>query len=91
MLALDRSGSVWGWGCGEQNQLGRRPFGRHQETFIPKRIEVGRGKVKYIASGEYHSFAVDGNDNVWGWGLNSFGEAGDAKSAGGNARFFRIR
>ncbi|KAL7931489.1 regulator of chromosome condensation 1/beta-lactamase-inhibitor protein II [Trichoderma chlorosporum] len=83
-LALDKSGTVWGWGSGEQNQLGRRPFGRHQDTLTPRRVEVCRGKARYIASGDYHSFAVDAKDNVWGWGLNSFGEAGDAKTAGVN-------
>lgn len=84
ILALDTSGIVWGWGSGEQNQLGRRPFGRHQDTLTPRRVEVCRGKARYIASGDYHSFAIDAKDNVWGWGLNSFGEAGDVKTAGGN-------
>ncbi|UKZ57228.1 hypothetical protein TrVGV298_011081 [Trichoderma virens] len=84
VLALDRSGTIWGWGSGEQNQLGRRPFGRYQNTLTPRRVEVCRGKARYIASGDYHSFAIDAKDNVWGWGLNSFGEAGDVKTAGGN-------
>lgn len=50
------------------------------DSFKPHRIEIKA--VKYIASGEYHSFAVDEKDNVWAWGLNSFGEAGYAKAAG---------
>ncbi|KAM3425883.1 hypothetical protein NHJ13734_009842 [Beauveria thailandica] len=81
-LALDAKGSVWGWGAHEQNQLGRRLFGRHQEHLKPRLVEVCRGRAKYIASGEYHSFAIDHYDNVWGWGLNSFGEAGYTKEAG---------
>ncbi|KAK3938515.1 regulator of chromosome condensation 1/beta-lactamase-inhibitor protein II [Diplogelasinospora grovesii] len=80
-LALDANGVVWAWGCGEQNQLGRRLFGRRfMECLNPHPIEIKN--VKYIASGEYHSFAVDKKDNVWAWGLNSFGEAGYAKAAG---------
>lgn len=81
-MALNASGDIWGWGNNEQNQLGRRLFGRDQDSLIPHQVRVCRGKAKYIASGEYHSFAVDRDDNVWGWGLNSFGEAGDPKTAG---------
>lgn len=81
-LALDIQGRVWGWGVGEKNQLGRRPFGRHQETHIPRQVRIGRSPVRYIASGEHHSFAVDANGDVWGWGLNNFGQAGYAKDAG---------
>lgn len=81
-LALDKNGRIWAWGAGQQNQLGRRVFGRHQDSYSPRLVEVCRGKAKYIASGQYHSFAVDRDDNVWSWGLNSFGEAGYAKKAG---------
>ncbi|KAK7403728.1 hypothetical protein QQX98_010500 [Neonectria punicea] len=84
-LALDAKGAVWGWGAHEQNQLGRRLLRRHQEHLKPRLIEVCRKRAKYIASGEYHSFAIDHKDNVWGWGLNSFGEAGYAKNAGGDS------
>ncbi|QPG98366.1 hypothetical protein C2857_007536 [Epichloe festucae Fl1] len=85
VLALDKSGQVWGWGSYEQNQLGRQPFGRYQsETLLPRQVRVCTRPIKYIASGEYHSFAIDRKDNVWAWGLNSFGEAGYAKEAGGD-------
>ncbi|ATY64110.1 Ran exchange factor Prp20 [Cordyceps militaris] len=84
-LALDVKGSVWGWGAHEQNQLGRRLLRRHQEHLKPRLVQVCRGRAKYIASGEYHSFAIDHKDNVWAWGLNSFGEAGYAKEAGGDS------
>ncbi|KAJ6780383.1 hypothetical protein PWT90_03527 [Aphanocladium album] len=84
-LALDKKGTIWGWGSHEQNQLGRRLFGRHTEHLIPRRVEVCRGGAKYIASGEFHAFAIDKRDNVWAWGLNSFGEAGYSKGAGGDS------
>lgn len=85
MLALDAAGNIWGWGNNEQNQIGRRLFGRDQDSLIPHQVRVCRNKAKYIASGEYHSFAIDKDDNVWGWGLNSFGEAGDPTTAGTNS------
>ena len=84
-LALDTTGRIWGWGIGEQNELGRRFFGRHRETLVPQLVRVCRSPVKYIASGEHHSFAIDSKDNVWAWGLNSYGEAGYAKTAGGDS------
>ncbi|KAL2024296.1 hypothetical protein VTK56DRAFT_8778 [Thermocarpiscus australiensis] len=80
-LALDVDGVIWSWGCCEQNQLGRRLLGRYAgHALTPDPIRI-RG-IKYVASGEYHSLAVDERDNVWAWGLNSFGEAGHAKTAG---------
>ncbi|KND88525.1 Protein pim1 [Tolypocladium ophioglossoides CBS 100239] len=87
-LALDVKGNIWGWGAHEQNQLGHRLFGRHHDKIqhlTPRRVEVCRNKAKYIASGEYHAFAIDKKDNVWAWGLNSFGEAGYTKGAGGDS------
>ncbi|KAI0547220.1 regulator of chromosome condensation 1/beta-lactamase-inhibitor protein II [Xylaria curta] len=81
-LALDTQGNIWAWGYNEQNQFGRRLFGRHSDSFVPSQVRVCRNNAKYIASGEYHSFAVDNNGNVWGWGANSFGQAGDPHTAG---------
>lgn len=52
-LALDTTGHVWGWGIGKQNELGRRRFGHHQETLIPRLVRVYRSPIKYIASGEH--------------------------------------
>ncbi|KAH9897426.1 putative Ran exchange factor Prp20/Pim1 [Xylariomycetidae sp. FL2044] len=88
-LALDTAGNIWAWGCNEQNQFGRHLYGRNSDSFIPRQVRVCRNKAKYIASGCYHSFAVDQDDNVWGWGANSFGEAGDVKTAGGNSALVR--
>ncbi|TQV92100.1 hypothetical protein V2A60_004400 [Cordyceps javanica] len=86
-FALDARGYIWGWGCGRQNQFLRRVFGRHQDTLRPQVVRACRGTTRYVACGEYHCFAVDRSDNVWGWGLNGYGEAGDASTAGGDAAF----
>ncbi|KAK1764429.1 regulator of chromosome condensation 1/beta-lactamase-inhibitor protein II [Phialemonium atrogriseum] len=79
---LDITGNIWAWGSNEQNQFGRRLFGRHQDNLRPCQVRVCPNNAKYIASGEYHSFAVDRKDNVWAWGLNSNGQAGYPKTAG---------
>ncbi|KYK59849.1 regulator of chromosome condensation [Drechmeria coniospora] len=84
-LALDLAGNIWAWGSGHQNQFGRRLFGRHKDGLRPHPVRWCRKGARYIACGEYHCFAVDRKDDVWGWGLNSFGEAGDATTAGTNS------
>ncbi|TGJ77592.1 hypothetical protein E0Z10_g10679 [Xylaria hypoxylon] len=88
-LALDTKGDIWAWGYNEQNQFGRHLFGRQQDSFVPSQVRVCRGNAKYIASGPYHSFAIDRQDNVWAWGANSYGQAGDPKSAGGDSAVLR--
>lgn len=66
IVALAKDGKVFAWGVGEQNQLGRRILGRRRdESFKPTRVEVARSKASYIASGPFHSFAVDGNGDAW--------------------------
>jgi regulator of chromosome condensation len=71
---------------GESNQLGRRLLGRRShQSITPHLVEVCPKRAKYIASGEFHSFAVDREDNVWAWGSNRFGEAGYARDAGSDS------
>ncbi|KAL7923303.1 regulator of chromosome condensation 1/beta-lactamase-inhibitor protein II [Trichoderma austrokoningii] len=83
ILALDHKGNVVAWGCGQQNQLGRRIIERNKmSSLIPQGIGLPRGKIVKIACGTYHSFAIDKNGAVWGWGLNNFGEIGVENSAG---------
>lgn len=83
-LALDREGTVFAWGVGEQSQLGRRVASQRQRSkaFQPHAVANLEKKTKYIATGHFHSFAVDNHDNVWSWGLNGFGQTGYAKTAG---------
>ncbi|KAH6606136.1 hypothetical protein Trco_005289 [Trichoderma cornu-damae] len=83
ILALDHKGNVVAWGCGQQNQLGRRIIERNKmSSLIPQGVGLPRGKIAKIACGSYHSFAIDNSGAVWGWGLNNFGEIGVEISAG---------
>lgn len=83
ILALDHKGNVVAWGCGQQNQLGRRIIERNKmSSLIPQGVGLPRGKIAKIACGSYHSFAIDTSGTVWGWGLNNFGEIGVENSAG---------
>ncbi|KAI9151494.1 Protein pim1 [Paramyrothecium foliicola] len=83
VLALDHKGNVVAWGCGQQNQLGRRIIERNKmSSLIPQGIGLPRGKIVQIACGSYHSFAIDKEGQVYGWGLNNFGEVGVESNAG---------
>ena len=81
VLALDNKGNVLAWGAGEQSQLGRRVVQRHRfNTLLPTRIGVT--KAISIFAGSYHGFALDSKGQVWGWGLNNFGQVGNVLGVG---------
>lgn len=83
VLALDNKGNVVAWGCGQQNQLGRRIIERNKmSSLAPQGVGLPRGRIVKIACGAYHSFAIDRDGKAWGWGLNNFGEIGVPANAG---------
>lgn len=83
ILALDTKGNILAWGCGQQNQLGRRIIERNKmASLIPQGMALATKKIAKIACGQYHSFAVDTDGKVWTWGLNNFGETGIREGAG---------
>ena len=82
-LALDANGSVFAWGSGQQNQLGRRVVERTKiQGLIPREFGLPKKLIKDVECGQYHSFAIDTKDRVWAWGLNSYGETGIPEKVG---------
>jgi regulator of chromosome condensation len=84
-LALDTKGSVFAWGSGQQNQLGRRVVERtKKEGLKPREFGLPKGKksIVSIETGGYHSFAISKTGDVYSWGLNNFGETGVMDNAG---------
>ncbi|CDR45422.1 CYFA0S18e01508g1_1 [Cyberlindnera fabianii] len=75
ILGLDIRGVVLAWGNGQQFQLGRRIMERSRLRTLEPR-EFGLAGVKYIASGEFHCFAITTEGKVLTWGLNQFGQCG---------------
>ncbi len=73
-VAIDKNGTVWGWGRNDFGQLG-------DNTVISKRTPVSvAGTTKtfcQIGAGVSHTIAIDKNGRVWTWGLNSNGQLGD--------------
>jgi regulator of chromosome condensation len=91
VLALDNKGKVFAWGTGEQNQLGRRIVERTRfGSLTPCRVAVS--KIKQIACGAYHCFAIDEGGLVYAWGSNNFGQTGLLDGAGdGDAAILKPR
>ncbi|KAL8694633.1 MAG: hypothetical protein Q9218_000728 [Villophora microphyllina] len=76
-LALDKKGVVHTWGSGQQNQLGFRMMERKRyDSLTPSPLRLRGKNIRYIACGADHSFAIDGKEQVWSWGANSFGATG---------------
>ena len=71
-------GQVYAWGSGQQNQLGRKLIERHMDqkrSLTPEKVWLPKGIVD-IGTGQFHSFAVHQNGDVYSWGLNNFGQTG---------------
>lgn len=80
-LALDSSGKVWSWGEDRTGQLGRNATleGKPDLTTksTPGLVDIPAGvQIIAIAAGGRTSLAIDSDHNVWGWGYNKYGQAG---------------
>lgn len=83
-LALTAGGEVFGWGNGQQHQLGRRIIERRKiNGLVPERL--GLKHIKLIGTGSYHGFAVDIHNHVYSWGLNNFYQSGLSRNEGGSS------
>lgn len=52
-------------------------------ALIPSQFGLPKTKIKHIACGLYHSFAVSKGDTVYAWGLSNYGQTGIRTGAGG--------
>ena len=76
-LALDKDGVVWAWGNNDYGQLGETTANIPNSN-VPVKIQgFDDKKIIKIAAGYYHSLAIDENNNLWSWGLNSYGQLGN--------------
>jgi len=75
-LALDKNGTLWSWGFQTYGELGNIA-NYIQAAQTPKSI-IGTAKTFCeIATGEYHSAAIDQYGTVWTWGNNQRGQLGN--------------
>jgi alpha-tubulin suppressor-like RCC1 family protein len=73
-IALERSGTVFGWGSNTFSQLGL-PAGGALSIATPIGIAPG-GRLDAIAAGSAHCLAHSPDGNVYGWGYNGRGQLG---------------
>ena len=77
VLALASDGYGYSWGYNQHGWLGRSVPSRGTKELEPCRV----GNLKaaaYVATGSYHSFAIDRCGKLWAWGLNQYGQCGIA-------------
>ncbi len=83
-LALLKNGTVWAWGYNGYGQLGN---GEHEKNSnVPAQV-AGLAEVKAISAEGSHDLAMLKSGQVFAWGRNGNGEAGQGtKEPGGGAR-----
>lgn len=76
-LALKIDGTVWAWGLNASGQLGNSST--TQQVFPVQVNNSGGGFLTGVVDlfgGANHSLATRPDGTMWGWGLNSLGQAG---------------
>jgi len=73
-LVLRVDGTVWGWGCDSDWELGATaPSGIRSDKPIQT---VGLDQVRSLATGSDHGLALRADGSVWAWGKNDHGQVG---------------
>ncbi|KAL3464412.1 regulator of chromosome condensation 1/beta-lactamase-inhibitor protein II [Aspergillus heterothallicus] len=86
VLARHFRGSVYAWGAGSKDQLGRKQLKRAGSThanltprvciFPGNKCRSGFYGITGIGAGGHHSFAIKKNGEVYSWGWNMYGQTG---------------
>lgn len=70
VLALDTAGRVYSWGDNHKGQLGLTKGSK--EVRKPQLVtELDKKQICQIYAGEYHSFAIQKDGEIYAWGNNS--------------------
>ncbi len=76
-MVLTTCGAVWGFGYGEEGQLG---VGDRDDRHAPVRVggddAFGQSKVRMVACGSQHTVAATEEGAVWSWGNGAGGRLG---------------
>src|SRR5207249_58779 len=82
-LALQADGSVMAWGENGWGELGNGTTSTSGCYCITTPAPVsGLSGVTAVVAGYRHSLALDGDGNVWAWGLNDSGQLGNGGAGG---------
>jgi len=77
-ITIKTDGSLWAWGRNHKGQLGD---GTITDSDTPVQVKDAAGTgfltgVSTIAAGYFHTFALQADGGLWGWGWNLFGQIG---------------
>lgn len=89
VLALTSAGTIFSWGAGQQNQLGRDVSDDERyDALQPHQLNLDT-EITSVFAGSDHSFAIAKDGKVYSWGLNNFGQCGITSSAGDSSAVVR--
>ncbi|GAA6054061.1 hypothetical protein JCM3770_001346 [Rhodotorula araucariae] len=84
-LALTTTGYVISAGVGAVGELGRRTFARNPAAGLTPERVISLKNIVLVGAGAFHSFAVDKDGEVYGWGNNTYRQTGVSEARGGAA------
>jgi len=76
-LALDDQGRLWAWGYNYYGQLGN---GNYQDQLKPVQTDLSLldgNDLQIIWAGQFNTFVLDDQSQLWAWGNNGSGQLGD--------------
>jgi alpha-tubulin suppressor-like RCC1 family protein len=78
-VAIKTDGTLWAWGNNYAGQLGDgcSPMSTCIESAIPKKIGTNTDWAS-VAAGGNHVIALKTNGTLWAWGINDYGQLGNA-------------
>ena len=72
-MAIKTDGTMWGWGYGDQGQLGLNS----NVYSISSPVQVGALTTWLtVSAGGYHTCAIKTDGTLWSWGRNKYGALG---------------
>ena len=77
MGAIKSDGSLFLWGNGDFGQLGRSIS---DPSSLPIRESTNSNYWRKLSCGEDYNFAISQDNNLWSWGLNTYGQLGSGNT-----------
>jgi len=77
-LFIDNNGNLWVWGDNERGQLGQGDnTGDNKRKTTPVKVD---GTYISVAAGDFHSLAIDIENNLYAWGAGGNGRLGNGQT-----------
>lgn len=93
-VAADADGHAWTWGDNDHGQLGVGTINIDSALPLEVQNEAGTsvlGDVEQVATSWDHNIAMTSTGEVWVWGKNEDGQAGDGTKGAPKTRPVRVR